>query len=250
MFKILIVDDEASMRFILRKALEKLQHIEIVGEATRGDEAVQLVEQLEPDAVFMDVDMPTLDGVEAAKLIVDIQPSTMIVFLTGHHQYMEDAFALYAFDYILKPFKIDRIKQTVEKMEQLKLGSVLDTDNEVTVSAPLITDEIFLKNKDGMAVISYDDIILIQRENRTTTLLTKEDRFVTTQTLSELEAKLPKDLFLRSHKSYIINISKITRITPYGRWTYVVKLRDIKDDALLTKANAEILEERFAITIT
>lgn len=249
MFNILLVDDEDSMRFVLRKALEKIPHINIVGEAKQGDEAVALVASLKPDAIFMDVDMPSLNGVEAAKLIVDIHPSSMIVFLTGHNEYMQEAFELYAFDYILKPFKLDRLKATVERMQAINPQNIIHDEHTKSLPTEKLTKEIFLKNKDGMAVISSEDIVLVQRENRNTIIITPTDRFITSQTLSELETKLPPHLFLRSHKSYIIQIGKITRISPYGRWTYVVKLKGITEDALLTKANAVALEERFEIKI-
>ena len=242
LLRIIIVDDEEKMRYILKKALLKIPGITIVGEAQNGTEAIQLVEEVRPDGVFMDVEMPEMNGIDAAKLIADIDPKCMIVFITAYQEYMPEAFALYAFDYIVKPFQLKRLQETVQRMQILKLDLSPSIPKEVL-------PHILLRNKEGMAVIHPRDIILIQRENRSTIIITKKDRFSTTETLSELEEKLPPHLFLRSHKSYIIQIEKIKRIYPYGRWTYVVQFEGIKEDALLTKEKAKILEDRFYFTI-
>ncbi len=157
----MIVDDEDSMRFVLRKALQKISNILIVGEAIRGDQAVSLMEQLLPDAVFMDVEMPGMDGVEAAKLMLDINPKIMIVFITAHQDYMPQAFSLYAFDYIIKPFKLDRLTETVERMQLLQPKDLLPKENVFHK-----IEGILLKNREGMSLIQPEDIILVQRENR------------------------------------------------------------------------------------
>lgn len=244
MLGILIADDETSMRYVLKKAIEKCENVKIIGEAGSGDEAVALTEEYLPDAVFLDVDMPGINGVEAAKLICDIKPDCMIVFVTAHQQFMPDAFQLYAFDYILKPFKIDRLHETIVRMQVINPQVQLKEPEKINE-----LNEILLKNRNGMAVIHPKDIVLIQRENRSTIIITEDDRFTTTETLGEIEEKLPKEYFLRCHKSYIIQISKIKRLSPYGRWTYIVKLKGITEDALITKEKAEILEERFRIKI-
>ena len=110
MLRIIIVDDEEKMRYILKKALLKVPGITIVGEAQNGTEAIQLVEEVRPDGVFMDVEMPEMNGIDAAKLIADIDPKCMIVFITAYQEYMPEAFALYAFDYIVKPFQLKRLQ--------------------------------------------------------------------------------------------------------------------------------------------
>ena len=102
--KVLIADDDKSMRFVLRKALEKQKNIDIGIEVENGSEAVAAFEHDKYDVAFLDVDMPVLDGIEAAKLILDIHPKCMVVFVTAHEEYMQEAFELYAFDYMVKPF--------------------------------------------------------------------------------------------------------------------------------------------------
>lgn len=228
MLRSIIVDDEYNMRFILKKALSKHNNIEILGEASNGREAINLVEKFNPDGVFLDVEMPNMDGIEAAKLMLDINPKIMLVFITAHQQYMPQAFELYAFDYMVKPFKLERLNKTIERMI---------TMFPFSNSKPLI-----LKNREETTILNQDEIILVERENRSTIVVTKTVRYNTTQTLSELEEKLNKDLFMRSHKSYIINKTKIKKLLPYGRWTHIIKFEDIEEDALITSEKAKELE--------
>ena len=178
--RIIIVDDEEGMRFILRKALSKMSNIEIIGEANNGLEAVKLVEDLKPEGVFMDVEMPVLDGIEASKLMLDINPKIMIIFITAHQQYMPQAFELYAFDYMIKPFKLERLGETVARMQATRSHH----------------DTIFIKNHEETALLNQDEIILIQRENRSTVVITEKGRHITTQTLADLEEKLNADMFI------------------------------------------------------
>lgn len=227
---VIIVDDDKNMRFILKKALSKIIYIEIIGEASNGKEAIDLFERLKPDGVFMDVEMPNMDGIEAAKLMLDIQPKVMLVFITAHQQYMPQAFELYAFDYMVKPFKLERLKETVKRMQ--------------ITSPPAKSNTIMIKNREETAILNQNEIILVQRENRNTIIVTSTGRHSTNQTLLELEEKLDKSMFIRSHKSYIINCNRIKKMLPYGRWTYIVQFDCIAEDALITSEKAKELETK------
>jgi len=229
MLKVIVVDDEKNMRFILKKALSKFPQVEVIGEAANGKDALDLVETLKPDGVFMDVEMPNMDGIEAAKLMLDIKPKIMLIFITAHQQYMPQAFELYAFDYMVKPFKLERLKQTLKRM--------------ILTLSPNQADTLLIKNREQTAILNQNEIILIQRENRNTVIVTSSGKYTTTQTLTELEQKLNNDIFIRSHKSYIINKNKIKQLLPYGRWTYIVKFKDIKEDALITAQKSKELEK-------
>ncbi len=244
MMRVLIADDDKSMRFVLQKALSKEENIEVGAEVTNGAEAVQAFEEGSFDAAFLDVDMPVLDGIEAAKLILDINPKCMIVFITAHEEYMQEAFELYAFDYMVKPFKLDRLKKTIDRMaefRQVQVDSVSDKKEKVEA----VSNDLLLKVKDGMVVIRPEEVIMIERENRSSVIVTEKEIYSVNKPLGELEAMLPADEFLRTHKSYIIRLDKIEKMSIYGRWTYVVKLKGTKKDALLTKEKAKILETIF-----
>jgi two-component system, LytTR family, response regulator len=242
--RVLIADDDEGMRLVLRKIIEREKGFTLAGEARDGEEAVRLAETLQPQVVFLDVEMPHLNGVECAKRITDINPKTILIFATAHQEFMSEAFAVYAFDYIIKPFKLDRVQQTLRRIGELsRQQSILNLDSKSLPAKGL--DKLLIRNKEGINLVDMKDILLIQREDRSTVVYTGQERFVTSEGLSELEERLDKNLFFRSHKSYIINLSAISKIYPYGRWTYVVKLKGTEKDALLTHERYEVLETLF-----
>lgn len=241
-YKVLIADDDIGMRLILKKIIEKYDEFELVGEVEDGEKAILSFEKYSPDIIFMDVEMPKLNGVECAKKIFDINPKTIIIFATAHSEYMPEAFEVYAFDYIIKPFKIDRVNKTLERVKEIINDN--DKNNE-----PLFyqknNEKLMIKNREGINFINSDDIILIQREDRNSVIYTHRDKYFTSEGLCNLEKRLEKTRFYRSHKSYIINISKITKVSPYGRWTYIVKFNNTDLDALITHKKFEELEKLF-----
>lgn len=244
MLKVIIADDQEGMRLLLRKALNTLADISILAETKDVDETVEMVSKLKPNAVFLDIEMGGQSGIDAANQIIDIDPKCMIVFVTAFQEYMPQAFELYAFDYIIKPFKIERLVETVRRMQVVQ-------ENRLELSfVPIDSNaDILIREKDGLTVVSPKDIILIQRENRNTTIITEKTKFQTHETLGEIESKLPIGQFLRCHKSYIIQVNRIQNIESYGRWTYLVKLKGIREDALLTRDKALILEQSYKIKI-
>jgi two-component system LytT family response regulator len=242
--KVLIADDEYGMRLILKKAIEKLREFEIIGEAEDGDSALLLYEQLRPDVVFLDVEMPNLNGLECARKIFDINPKSIIIFATAHSEYMPQAFEMYAFDYMIKPFKVERIYQTLDRVQELNEKQEHMTLNKVIKQEKRL-DKIIIKNKEGLSLVDMKDIVLVQREERNTVIYTVDDEYTTSEGLSEIEERLDKALFIRSHKSYIVNLSMIHKIYPYGRWTYIAKLKNTSKDALLTHDKYEELKSLF-----
>src|SRR5476649_1290078 len=119
--KVLIVDDEKGMRTIIQKILDKSGGFEIVGDTDNGEDAIGIFKEHHPEVVFLDVQMPSGSGIDCAKRLTDIDPKTIIIFATAHAEYMSDAFQLYAFDYLIKPFKIERVYQTLERIRILNL---------------------------------------------------------------------------------------------------------------------------------
>ncbi len=245
--KVLIADDESGMRLVLRKIIEKVEGFQIVGETEDGSSALSLVEELDPQVIFLDIEMPKLDGIECARLISDIDPKKMIVFATAHSGYMPDAFDVYAFDYITKPFKVDRIIKTLNKIKETVTGQNTKIQENIVFQQPIV-DKLIIKNKDGINFIDTDSIVLIQREGKSTVIYTIDNRYATSEGLNDIEARLRKINFFRCHKSYLINTSKITKISPYGRWTYIVHFKDIENDALITQKKYEELKTLFNLS--
>jgi two-component system LytT family response regulator len=189
--------------------------------------------------------MPEMTGVECARAIQDLDPNVVIIFATTHDHYMGDAFEVYAFDYLIKPFKVERVIQTLERARE-RLSAHAGRAAAPVVKPRALSGRMMLKHRDGVTFVDLHDILLIQREERTTVFYTADhERYVTNDTLSEMEERLPSDVFFRCHKSYIINLNHIKDITPYGRWTYVVRLEGTQHDALITHEKYEEMEQMF-----
>lgn len=245
--RVVIADDDSGMRTVMRHMIARVEGYTLAGEAEDGLELIKLVEDHHPQVVFVDVEMPKMSGVECARLIQDMDPSTVIIFATAHDQYMGDAFEVYAFDYLLKPFKVERVIKTLERARDRI------TRREEKPLPPLkprnqaVAGRLMLRHRDGVSFINMQDILLVQREDRATVIYTMNDgRYVTSDSLSDTEARLDPNAFFRCHKSYIINLNHIKAITPYGRWTYVVQLNGTQHDALITHEKYEELERMFA----
>ncbi|MGL4730649.1 MAG: LytR/AlgR family response regulator transcription factor [Clostridium sp.] len=243
--KVLLVEDEVGIRTLLKKIVERNDGFTVVGECDTIKTATKLFEKFKPDVVFLDVELNGDSGLECAKILSDINPKSKIIFATAHSEYMPEAFEVYAFDYLIKPFNVDRVNHTLDRIRELESKHDDGLDKIIRYEKGL--DKILVKGKDSMSFVDTKDIVLVQREDSNTVIYTKDDHFTTTATLTEVEDKLDKDQFMRSHKSYIINISQISNISPYGRWTYVVKFRNMKRDALITQEKYEEIKRIFLI---
>ena len=249
LISVLIADDDPGMRLILRKKIQATDGFFVAGEALSGEEAMTLYEKLNPQVVFLDVDMPGKTGVECARLIQDQNPACILIFATGHEEYMGEAFEVYAFDYLVKPFKLDRLEQTLSRIYD-RLHRVREESSDsspIPGPSKVVAGRLMLHHREGVSFIDLDDILLVQREDRATVIYTVNDgRYVLSETLGDIEARLDPAIFFRCHKSYIINLHRIRNIPPYGRWTYVVQLEGTQHDALITHEKYEELEKKFS----
>ena len=247
LISVMIADDDPGMRLILRKKIQATDGFFVAGEAVTGEEAMTLFDKLNPQVVFLDVDMPGKTGVECARLIQDKNPACIIIFATGHEEYMGEAFEVYAFDYLVKPFKLDRLEQTLSRIDDRVHRRLEPLPAAPRHAEPRnVAGRLMLRHKDGVTFVDMNDILLVQREDRATVIYTEnKGRYVLSETLSETEARLDPEIFFRCHKSYIINLRRIRNITPYGRWTYVVQLEGTDQDALITHEKYEELEQKF-----
>lgn len=243
--KVLIADDDNGMRTVLKKAVGKIEGFKVVGEAEDGEAVLLLFKEHHPGVVFLDVEMPQVTGIECAKSIMDIEPKTVIIFVTAHEEYMPEAFDVYAFDYLVKPFKVSRLIKTLERIKKTNTEKPHGNGTSFAKTQGALK-KLMVRSKEGISLVDMYEIILIQREDRSTVIYTKNERFATSESLSSLEKRLDDRLFFRCHKSYLINLNAVSKIYPYGRWTYIVKLKGIDKDALITHDKYDELNRIFS----
>lgn len=242
--KALLVEDESGIRLLLRKIIEKNKEFQVVGETDNLTQAVTLFHRTKPDVVFLDIEISGASGLDCARIIADINPKTKIIFATAYAEYMSNAFEVYAFDYLLKPFNVERVDQTLQRILDLARQKEAEPLERI-VKYERGLHKLLVKGRESMSFVDIKDIILVQREEGSTVIYTAKDSFTTSAGLGEIEEKLDPEQFMRSHKSYIINVSQIRKIEPYGRWTYIVTFKDLKQDALITQEKYEEIKRRF-----
>jgi len=219
MFRTLIVDDEELARLRMKKLLEPYSaQIEVVGEATDGVSALEKIQALKPDVVFMDIQMPGMTGLEViANLQGENQP--WVVFATAFDEYAIKAFEENAIDYLLKPIEADRLQTTIQKLERLE-SKKLPSDLTETVRriieqqspAQRFLQRIQVKIGDRTLLLSVDQTIRFEAEDKYTTVHTDESKYVIDTPLVELEARLDPSKFMRVHRAHLVNVSRIAEI--------------------------------------
>ncbi len=247
--KVIIAEDDSSMRIVLRKILEDIEGVAVTAEVEDGRTLIEKVEEQPPDVVFLDVDMPGMDGLDASREIADLQPKVFIIFATAYPQYTRQAFEVYAFDYLVKPFKPDRIRKTMERIKGLLLER-----KRVAVTEPSQRPEhqdttkkkLMVQYRRHKVFVNLADIVLITREARKTVVYTVDKKFKISESLGELEEKLDGSMFIRCHQSFIVNLDMITEIIPWGQKSYLVKLSYIEEDAIATMDKVRLIEERLS----
>lgn len=243
----MVVEDEEQIRIILGKMIEKNEGCSVV--ASCGNFATAITEfiRLRPEVVFMDIDLGGESGLECAKAITEVDPKVKIVFATAHSEFMTNAFEIYAFDYLVKPFDMARIAKTLDRIRSMSAETERAGAKPAEEKADASPDKLMIKGREEINLVDTDDIIMIERTDGATRIITKDEVYLTTQALSVLEEKLDPEEFMRCHKSYIIRVDAIRKLEVYGRWTYVVKFKDISETALMTAANYEEIRKKFSV---
>ncbi len=243
MIKVCIIEDEPEIRKLLRKIIQRQEAFQVVAESGDFASAISDFTKYRPDVAFVDIDLQGESGLECAKVLTELNPKLKVIFATAHSEYMANAFEIYAFDYIVKPFDVERVVQTLSRIQ----GEISRNPEQDAVipGNDSYSDKLLIKGKEQIDFVSIEDIIFIERSRNVTRIVTKEEVLCTSVSLASLEEKLNPARFMRCHKSYIVHLDKISKIEPYGRWTYVVKFKGCKETALLTSAHYEEVKKRF-----
>lgn len=236
MLNILICDDDNYTVRVLEKVIEETEGVKEIFLASNGEEAVEIVKNNDIDIVFMDIDMPIMDGLEAAKVMVSIEEDLKIVFITAYRDYACDSYEVKALDYILKPIDFSRVKKNIERI--MKEASASRQEKTLIPNNLLI-----IKEKQDYHMINMPEINYIEKEHNLLVINTIDKKYYTNLTLSEMEKRLTSN-FLRTHKSYIVNLKNIQRIEPYGDSSFIIyfKNTDELSNALITKEKMKLLQ--------
>ncbi len=235
--KVAIAEDEDSTRQLIQSYLEFFAQVEVVAAVKSGEELVDAVKKFNPEAVFIDIKMPEINGLSVAALLKEIKKEICIIFVTAYPDYAADAFQIDAVDYLVKPITKERIGKAINKIEKLLM---LDKDSRV------VNDFLILKNNHEIYFIKYDDIFFIEKEFKKTVVHTVNGKYATTETLGAVEKKLNHDFF-RCHKSFIINLKKLEKITPIADRTYKLTFHNYHNYATMCRKK---LDELYNILLT
>ena len=221
----LIVDDEELARQIIREYAREIPGLEIAAECSNGFDAVKAIGELKPDLVFLDVQMPKLNGFEVLELI-DARPA--VIFVTAYDQYAVRAFEAHAVDYLLKPFHPDRFKKAVEHA-RARLGEPLPSPAILNADAHppgQRLERIVVKDGSKVHIIPVDRLDYIEAQDDYISLRSENRNYLKQQPISNIEEQLDPARFARIHRSYIINLERIARIEPLTKDSRVAILRD------------------------
>jgi two-component system response regulator LytT len=234
----LVVDDEQLAREELSFLLNQIGGVAVIGEAANGIEAIGLIEDLTPDVVFLDVQMPGMNGFEVARQAISRQAAAEIVFVTAYDQYAIEGFQVNAVDYLLKPVDVHRLEQALQRTRRRMQSdrpqpALANEDLERIVK--LVTERqsrrerLAVKVGERFMLVDADDLIYASLADDVITVVTSSLTGTSNyRTLDELQAHLDPGVFWRVHRSYLVNINKIKEIVPWFSRNYILKMNDGK----------------------
>lgn len=221
--KVVIIDDEFLARSMVKEYLQKHPQLQVVAECGDGFEGLKAIQDLQPDLVFLDIQMPKINGFEMLELV---ENPPAIIFATAFDEYAIKAFDAHAVDYLLKPFDQDRFDKSVNKFlaqHQTDNSSTKELLNDAQL--PYVNNRIVVKNGSKIKIIPVQEVLYLEAADDFVKIFTKEGYFLKNRTMAFFESFLPQDLFVRCHRSFIVNISEITRIDPYEKDGHLAILR-------------------------
>jgi two-component system, LytTR family, response regulator LytT len=235
MITALIVDDEAPARSELRYLLAAHVEVEIAGEAASATEALALVRDIAFDVVFLDVEMPGLSGVDAAPLVRERRDPPAVVFVTAHDRYAVDAFAVEAFDYLVKPVDPERLARVVERLRERTSENALPVEKIPVVSAG------------GTELLDFDQVHFVQADGDYSRVHTYDRSYLCTASLGELEERLgPR--FARIHRSHLVNLGKVAGVRRAAPDRFRLQLADAaKTELDVARRQSRLLRERLGL---
>jgi two-component system LytT family response regulator len=236
LLKSIIVDDEELAREDLKALLKNFNDIEIVGEAETVEEVKSLIQNFNPDLIFLDIQMPGKSGFE---MLEEIQTEAKIIFVTAYDEFAIRAFEVNAKDYLLKPVNKERLSQAIERVK-------LDQINEDNIQTRLLfTDSIFLQVNNHYQFVKISSIIKITSAGNYSEIFTSSNvKGLVLKSLKEWEARLPENYFVRIHRNAIINLEFVDHVEKWFNYSYKVFIKDVEVPLVISRRYAARLKER------
>jgi two-component system, LytTR family, response regulator len=243
----LVIDDEPNARMRLRRLLSNEDRIEVIGEASDGLEAVTEIQRLQPDLVFLDVQMPGLDGFETLKALPAELTLPLIIFVTGFHEHAMAAFEANAIAYLLKPIEPERLREMVERAWRLQnfaddRAQVTDQVHRLTANLPRNFRQIVARKLDRFLLLDPGEILYFYIDHGIVRARTGEDTVWVNYQLGDLEQGLTEFSFFRAHRSSLVNLRRVKEIKPSSRSSFLLVMDDAaKTEIEVSERQAKIL---------
>ena len=218
--KAIIIDDEPLARMMVKEYLQAYPHIEVVQECNDGFEGLKAIQQHQPDLIFLDIQMPKINGFEMLELI-DNPPQ--VIFTTAFEEYAIKAFDAHAADYLLKPFSKERFEKAIQKLSQQR-GNPVTEVVETALQAATQSNRVVVKDNGKIKIIPVAQVQYLEAADDYVKIITAEGNFLKKKTMQYFEESLPPQEFIRIHRSYIVNAQLITRIDLHEKDSHLALL--------------------------
>jgi len=249
MLKCIVIDDEKPAVDEMVYLLSKFDNVEVVATYTDCMSFISAIEQYTDHVLFLDINMPKVSGLLIADHILKNNIAMKIVFVTAYDSYAIKAFEVNAVDYILKPVENDRLAQTIQRLKDMHVEAIKESEGNIRNMTKAFKHEqkVMSFYRDGvLKPVRFEDISLIYFEDRTTHVITKQGTFSCKKNLSEIEEILSEQFF-RCHRAFIINIDYIEEIEPWFNNTFMVKVKNHSKQVPISRGNINIFKEKMHI---
>ena len=219
--KIIIIDDEPLARSIVKEYLQSSAEAELVAECSDGFEGIKAIQQFQPDLIFLDIQMPKINGFEMLELI---ENPPAVIFTTAFDEFAIKAFEINAIDYLLKPFSKDRFDKAIQKYQQHQSIQKTEQVIETAAQSPAQQNRVVVKDGSKIKIIPVNQIYYLEAADDYAKIVTADGSFLKKRTMNFFEQSLGVYHFVRVHRSYIVNTQLITRIDPYEKDSHLLLL--------------------------
>ena len=219
--KVVIIDDEPLARSIVKEYLKGTTNAELVAECNDGFEGLKAIQQFQPDIIFLDIQMPKINGFEMLELI---EEPPAVIFTTAFDEFAIKAFELNAVDYLLKPFSKERFEKALQKYHQQQNNSSIEKVIETASQSPAQQNRVVVKDGNKIKIIPVHQIHYLEAADDYVKIVTNDGKFLKKRTMAFFEKSLEGFQFVRVHRSYIVNTQLITRIDAYEKDSHLLLL--------------------------